>query len=148
MKKLLVFKVKNYKGNLVESLKRFSDSHKGMKIVEACEDGDDLKIKAEASSTNEISFSIDWDGSNETATKYFHSEIEAKKYWKSVSKKYGINISVKWSNDDSEVFFNGEKKKLEKFIFEYLANNDDKKYAEAIDWINEMNDTNFSKTYN
>ena len=43
------YKIKNYKGNLVESLKRFSDSHKGMKIVEACEDGDDLKIKAEES---------------------------------------------------------------------------------------------------
>ena len=41
------FKVKNYKGNLVESLKKFSDSHKGMKIIEACEDGKDLKIKTE-----------------------------------------------------------------------------------------------------
>lgn len=41
------FKIKNYKGNIVESLKRFSESHKGMKIVEACEDGDNLKIKAE-----------------------------------------------------------------------------------------------------
>lgn len=46
------YKVKNYKGNLVESLKKFSDSHKGMKIVEACEDGDDLKIKAEESAEN------------------------------------------------------------------------------------------------
>lgn len=43
------YKVKNYKGNLVESLKKFSDLHKGMKIVEAVEDGDDLKIKAEES---------------------------------------------------------------------------------------------------
>ena len=43
------FKVKNYKGNLVESLKKFSDSHKGMKIVEAVEDKDELKIKAEES---------------------------------------------------------------------------------------------------
>ncbi len=43
------FKVKNYKGNLVESLSKFQKSHKGMKIVEACEDGDDLKIKAEES---------------------------------------------------------------------------------------------------
>ena len=43
------YTVKNYKGNLVESLKKFSNSYKGMKIVEACEDGDDLKIKAEES---------------------------------------------------------------------------------------------------
>lgn len=43
------YKVKNYKGNLVESLSKFQKSHKGMKIVEACEDGDDLKIKAEES---------------------------------------------------------------------------------------------------
>lgn len=41
------FKVKNYKGNLVESLSKFQKSHKGMKIVEAVEDGKDLKIQAE-----------------------------------------------------------------------------------------------------
>ena len=41
------FKVKNYKGNIVESLSKFQKSHKGIKIVEACEDGDDLKIKTE-----------------------------------------------------------------------------------------------------
>lgn len=41
------YKVKNYKGNLVESLSKFQKKHKGMKIVEACEDGDELKIKAE-----------------------------------------------------------------------------------------------------
>ena len=43
------FKVKNYKGNLVESLSKFQKKYKGMKIVEACEDGNDLKIKAEES---------------------------------------------------------------------------------------------------
>ena len=41
------YKVKNYKGNLVESLSKFQKSHKGMKIVEAVEDGKDLKIKTE-----------------------------------------------------------------------------------------------------
>lgn len=41
------YKIKNYKGNLVESLSRFQNSHKDMKIVEACEDGTDLKIKAD-----------------------------------------------------------------------------------------------------
>ena len=40
------YKVKNYKGNLVESLSRFQKSHKGMKIVEAIEDEEELKIKA------------------------------------------------------------------------------------------------------
>ena len=39
------FKIKNYKGNLVESLSRFAKSHKGMKIVEAVEEKDELKIK-------------------------------------------------------------------------------------------------------
>lgn len=43
------FKVKNYKGNIIESLSKFQKSHKGMKIVEACEDGKALKIKAEES---------------------------------------------------------------------------------------------------
>lgn len=43
------FTVKNYKGNLVESLKKFSDSHKGMKIVEAKEVDNELKIKVKES---------------------------------------------------------------------------------------------------
>jgi len=47
------YTIKNYKGNLVESLKKFSDSYKGMKIVEAVEDGKDLKIKAVSESTKD-----------------------------------------------------------------------------------------------
>lgn len=43
------YKIKNYKGNLVESLSKFQKSHKGTKIIEACEDGEDLKIKTEES---------------------------------------------------------------------------------------------------
>ena len=43
------YKVKNYKGNLVESLKKFSDSYKDMKIVHAYTDGDNLKILAKES---------------------------------------------------------------------------------------------------
>ena len=38
------FKIKNYKGNIVESLSKFQESHKDMKIVEAIEEGDTLKI--------------------------------------------------------------------------------------------------------
>lgn len=41
------FIVKNYKGNLLESTKKFSESHKDMKIVEAVEDGEMLNIMAE-----------------------------------------------------------------------------------------------------
>ncbi len=41
------YTIKNYKGNLVESLKRFSEKYKGMRIVEAVEDGKMLKIKAD-----------------------------------------------------------------------------------------------------
>jgi len=39
------YKVKNYKGNLVESLSKFQESHKNIKIVEVCESGKELKIK-------------------------------------------------------------------------------------------------------
>ena len=46
------FKVKNYKGNLVESLKRFSDSRKSMKIIEAVEKDGSLKIIAKESNVN------------------------------------------------------------------------------------------------
>lgn len=48
------YRVKNYKGNIVESLKRFSVSHKDVRIVEAVEDGDDLKIKTEAINKNKF----------------------------------------------------------------------------------------------
>ena len=48
------YTVKNYKGNLVESLKKFSDSHKGMKIIEAVENGDNLKIKVKESEEKQI----------------------------------------------------------------------------------------------
>ena len=41
------FKIKNYKGNIVESLKRFSELHEGMKVVRAFESNDSLKILAE-----------------------------------------------------------------------------------------------------
>lgn len=41
------YKIKNYKGNLLESIKKFQTKHADMRIVEACEDGGELKIKAE-----------------------------------------------------------------------------------------------------
>ena len=45
MKKYII---KNYKGNLVESLKNFSKKYKGMRITEAKAEGDTLKIKADS----------------------------------------------------------------------------------------------------
>lgn len=41
------YRIKNYKGNLVESIKKFQAKHSEMKIVEATEDGEELKVKAE-----------------------------------------------------------------------------------------------------
>ena len=41
------FKVKNYKGNLLESVKKFQEAHKDMRIVEAYEDAGVLGIGAE-----------------------------------------------------------------------------------------------------
>ena len=40
------YTIKNYKGNILESLKKFQSSHKKMRIVEAVEDEEELKIKA------------------------------------------------------------------------------------------------------
>ena len=39
------YKVKNYKGNLVESLSKFQKKYPGMKICEATEEDKELKIK-------------------------------------------------------------------------------------------------------
>lgn len=44
LENMKTFKIKNYKGNIVESLKKFSESHKGLKIVQTYLEGDDLKI--------------------------------------------------------------------------------------------------------
>ena len=41
------FKIKNYKGNIVESLSKFQAMHKGMKIVEVAEIEKELKIITE-----------------------------------------------------------------------------------------------------
>lgn len=46
------YTIKNYKGNLVESLKQFSKTHKKMKIIEAVEDADFLRISAEPNVSN------------------------------------------------------------------------------------------------
>ena len=55
------FTVKNYKGNLVESLKKFSDSHKGMKIVEAVEKNNELKIVCEVKNYDDYDDAVDID---------------------------------------------------------------------------------------
>ena len=139
------YKVKNYKGNLVESLSRFQKKYPGMKICEAVE------VNVSEAANIEEQFSIDWDTSNKDATEYFNSETEAKKYWNSVVKKYGIKFWMNFTGSaggNPEVTFKGSKKNLEKFIFEYLAHGDKKEYAEAVDDINEFNDTDFSKQYN
>ena len=41
------FIVKNYKGNLIESVKKFQEEHKGLRIVEAFEQEDLLKLSTE-----------------------------------------------------------------------------------------------------
>lgn len=42
-----VYTIKNYKGNLLESIKNFQNTHKNMRIVEAFEEMDSLMITAE-----------------------------------------------------------------------------------------------------
>ena len=42
------YKIKNYKGDLLESVKKFQAKHSDMRIVEATEDGEELRIKAES----------------------------------------------------------------------------------------------------
>ena len=52
------YRIKNYKGNLVESLSRFQKKHPNKKIVEAIEDEKSLKITTEDVS-NDGSLSYD-----------------------------------------------------------------------------------------
>lgn len=41
------YKIKNYKGNLVESLSKFQESHKDMKVIGVLEENNELKINTE-----------------------------------------------------------------------------------------------------
>lgn len=43
------FTVKNYKGNIIESLKKFQEKHPETKIIEVIENGNNLKIKCNES---------------------------------------------------------------------------------------------------
>ena len=48
------FRIKNYKGNLTESVTNFKNKKRGYRIVEAVEDGDGLKITAEETDVSKI----------------------------------------------------------------------------------------------
>lgn len=52
------FTVKNYKGNLTESVKKFQESHEGMRVVEAFEEAGALNIMAEPDTTGSKSQSV------------------------------------------------------------------------------------------
>ena len=118
------FKVKNYKGNLVESLSKFQKSYKGMKIVEAVEDGDDLKIRAEESDMEHNRYLVK-DGKRTTIEDLFAFD----KYLKS----NGINVSIdldyadnKWYivdyNDDRIEYGSTNKKDISFFdAFQIIA---------------------------
>jgi len=93
------YKVKNYKGNLVESLKKFADSHKGLKIVEAKEINEGLlkmlKIKTSRSPKDDETLKT-------LVAKHFQmivavlSDKECEEYCKDVLKKLDVsNPSIK-----------------------------------------------------
>lgn len=55
------FRIKNYKGNLIESLKNFQKKHPSRKITEAIEEEDSLKITTEDASSDEETSEKLWD---------------------------------------------------------------------------------------
>ena len=67
------YKVKNYKGNLVESLSNFEKMYKELKIIEAIENGDVLKIKAKEKISEKIE-------NLSTKTFYHGSPLHSKKF--------------------------------------------------------------------
>ena len=48
------FTIKNYKGNIIESLKNFSKKYPGIRLIEAKEENDSLKIVTEDSKEDEL----------------------------------------------------------------------------------------------
>ena len=122
------FKVKNYKGNLIESLSRFQKSHKGMKIIEACEEKNELKIKAEESEKIEeesktfsatedriekkhnrlddlLYTKFDWNGSNTISYSDFLIELKhfLRKYPKLKNEKMNVRLTVGDENYEGEI---------------------------------------------
>ena len=51
------YNVKNYKGNIVESLTKFQNKYKGFRIVEALEENGSLKIKVDEAEESDLDFS-------------------------------------------------------------------------------------------
>ncbi len=137
------YKVKNYKGNLVESLSRFQKSHNSMKIVEAVEDGDNLKIKAD----NSISISYfsttsknEWGDNLEFF--YFKNEKDIEEFLKAIEddgyksdakdiredikqEKIDFPICIYYSDRDYYTFsseISKDKNKMKKKIAKALGN--------------------------
>ena len=50
--------INTYKGNLLESVKRFQNAHKNVKILEAVEDGNKLKITTETAINEDSTFNL------------------------------------------------------------------------------------------
>ena len=75
------YKIKNYKGNIVESLTKFAKSHEGMKIVEATEDGSNLKIVVEENSMDDYLE----DKKNKTLRDFCDKVIKLRHKWKKVA---------------------------------------------------------------
>ena len=99
------YRVKNYKGNIVESLSRFQKNHKGMKIVEAIEEGKDLKIKTESDSDFDDTTKNDYFtilGFHATGKTEPFADIKLKEYTYSVKLNNKKRDGKLWAKDDDD----------------------------------------------
>ena len=97
------FKIKNYKGNLVESLSKFQESHKDMKIVEAVEEGNILKITC---NENDL-VKEDYESTLLDSTKYFKLCSWVNDYGRTMYDAYGKEYfkDERWDFDKSSIRF-------------------------------------------
>jgi hypothetical protein len=97
------YTVKNYKGNLVESLSKFQKSHKNMKVIEAIEEGNSLKITC---NENDL-VKEDYESKLLDSTKYFKICSWVNDYGHTVHDAYGKEYfeDEHWDFDKSSIRF-------------------------------------------
>jgi len=108
------YTIKNYKGNLVESLKKFSEKYKGMKIVEATEKNNELKIVCEVKDIEDYD---DYDDAVDTDSNYGDFWVELYK------DHYGDPIRKEFDNFKDAFEFADSKTKSKQYEAIFIAIN-------------------------
>jgi len=95
------YTVKNYNGNIVESLVKFQNKYPRQRIVEAIAEDDELKVKTEAyHTTTDMNDFFNFGRYFVRLSSSFGNYASAKLLAQSIAKKYGEKVRV-WYDDSN-----------------------------------------------